>query len=72
MPHTHDWRGGWVCGGPDGCGERVTILPRDAKRIADLEALAREIVSAHRDVDGGADIPRHIYKDACRLLGIPS
>ena len=31
---------------------------------AHLEAIAREIIKAHRDVDCGADIPRHIYQMA--------
>ena len=37
-------------------------------RIAELEAALREIVKAHEDVDGGADIPMHLYKIARQAL----
>jgi len=44
--------------------ELIATADHQAKRIAELEAVAREVVALHTDVDGGADIPVHLYKMA--------
>lgn len=44
------------------------------KRIADLEAVAREVIAVYRDPEGryeDNDIPAHLYKMACDAVDEP-
>lgn len=38
------------------------------RRIAELEAIAREIIKAHRDVETGLEVPKYIYKMAVAAI----
>ena len=40
-------------------------------RIAELEAIAREIIKAHRDVETGLEVPKYIYKMAVAAIEKP-
>jgi predicted PilT family ATPase len=37
-------------------------------RIAELEAIAREIIKAHRDVETGLEVPKYIYRMAVAAI----
>jgi hypothetical protein len=44
------------------------VVGHHRDRIAELEAIAREIIRAHRDVEVGLEVPKHIYRMAVAAI----
>ena len=44
------------------------VVGHHRDRIAELEAIAREIIRAHRDVETGLEVPKHIYRMAVAAI----
>jgi hypothetical protein len=44
------------------------VVGHHRDRIAELEAIAREIIKAHRDVEVGLEVPKYIYKMAVAAI----